>query len=123
MEAPTFDAQGYPTDETLDAIPKWSFANVWIGFTEGGGEGVKTLKEQVVEELFNEMKRGVMRYKSYKSLHEAYAVIKEELDELWEEIKKKPNQQSDEAILRESLHVAATALRLVLERRGGDGAF
>ncbi len=34
MTSPTFDSDGYPTDETLDAIAKWSFDDAvgWLNF-------------------------------------------------------------------------------------------
>jgi len=49
-----------------------------------------------------------------KSNHEGYAVILEELDELWDEIKKQhPN---NELIRKEAIQVAAMAVRFILDR-------
>jgi hypothetical protein len=49
----------------------------------------------------------------FKNTHEAYAVIKEEFDELWDEIRKK---QPDKARLRhEAIQTTAMLFRLITE--------
>lgn len=45
--------------------------------------------------------------------HEGYAVLLEEVDELWDEIKKKNPDMS--AIRKEAVQVAAMAMRFILE--------
>lgn len=53
------------------------------------------------------------KYSSMKSMHEGYAVILEELDELWDEIKK---QQVDKInVEKEALQVAAMAMRFLVD--------
>lgn len=49
----------------------------------------------------------------FHSFHEAYAVIKEEMDELWDEIKRNP--QDPEAIRQEAVHSAAMLVRLLTD--------
>ena len=50
------------------------------------------------------------------SAHEGYAVILEELDELWEEVKKKPRSPENLAAMRsEVVQVAAMAIAFVVE--------
>jgi len=49
----------------------------------------------------------------FKNLHEAYAVILEEMDELWTEIKTK--QPSKEKCRTEARQVAAMCIRLITE--------
>jgi hypothetical protein len=46
------------------------------------------------------------------SPHEGYAVIKEELDELWDEIKKKPAKRDNLRMWNELLQISAMAQRL-----------
>ena len=48
-----------------------------------------------------------------RSAHEGYAIILEELDELWDEVKKK--QPDREKMVKEAKQVAAMALRFMLE--------
>lgn len=47
----------------------------------------------------------------YFSAHEAYAVILEELDEFWAEVKKKRGDRNPAAMLKELVQVATTAQR------------
>ena len=61
------------------------------------------------EELHNATKK----YGPFKSHHEGYAIILEELDELWDEVKKK---HPDKEILKaEAKQVAAMALRFMID--------
>jgi len=46
---------------------------------------------------------------------EGYAVIHEELDELWEEVKKKPTVQNKKLMREEAKQVAAMALRFMID--------
>lgn len=50
---------------------------------------------------------------TYNNFHEASAVIREEYEELWDEIKMK--HHSVEKIRYEAVHLAATTLRLLTE--------
>lgn len=49
------------------------------------------------------------------SAHEGWAVIKEELDELWDEVRKKRSQRSRLAMRQECIQIAAMAVRLILD--------
>ncbi len=60
-----------------------------------------------------EVKDARSKYAPCKSYHEGYAIIKEEFDELWDEIKNK--RRDEHAIFIEAKHVAATAVRLMCE--------
>jgi hypothetical protein len=51
------------------------------------------------------------RYSNVSSLHEGYSVILEELDEFWEEVKKKPQARTASAMHKELVQVAAMAMR------------
>ncbi|KKK92467.1 hypothetical protein LCGC14_2702670 [marine sediment metagenome] len=61
------------------------------------------------EEIRMEQSRGVEKFGKYNSMHEAYAVIKEELDEFWDSVK----ENDPDPI--ELLHVCATTRRACIE--------
>ena len=63
--------------------------------------------------IYQETYDASQRYPSFHSLHESYAVLKEEVDELWEEIKKK--DRDPEQIKKEAIQVGAMALRLLVD--------
>ena len=66
------------------------------------------------EEISNEVQRAKAIWRdNFKNYHEAYAVILEEVDELWDEIKKK--NQDKEKIRKEAIQSAAMLLRLITE--------
>lgn len=59
----------------------------------------------------NELEWAKKSYPPMASPHEGYAILKEELDELWEEIKKKPRDRDVSKMRAEVIQVAAMALR------------
>ena len=62
--------------------------------------------------------KGSHVYKSHSkwnSAHEGYAVILEELDELWDEVKKSRLSRSQERLHDEARQVAAMAIRFMLD--------
>jgi len=64
-----------------------------------------------------EAERGLSIHGPHHSFHEAWAVLHEEHDELWDEIKSKTPDY--DAIQVEAIQVAAMALRIaVMARRG-----
>ena len=50
----------------------------------------------------------------YASLHEAYAVLIEEVDEVWDEIRKKSHQRDLNAVRRELIQVAAVSIKAAM---------
>lgn len=68
---------------------------------------------RAVKEAGAELSRAMGKHPPMRGPHEGYAVILEELDELWEEIKMQNIDQ--EAMRKEALQVAAMALRFVAD--------
>jgi hypothetical protein len=67
--------------------------------------------ERAVSEVTEELARARTRFPRFNSSHEGYAVLLEEVDELWDEIKRNdPVRGRCEAI-----QVAAMAIRLILD--------
>lgn len=69
------------------------------------------LDTSVITEVQAEAARAAGIHRPMHSYHEGFAVLKEEVDELWDEIKLK--NPSREAIRKEALQVAAMAVRFV----------
>jgi hypothetical protein len=65
-----------------------------------------------VEKILLELERSTNKFGPFNSTHEGYAVIKEELDELWDEIKK---NGSSERLHKEATQVAAMAVRFLID--------
>lgn len=65
--------------------------------------------DNVDEEIRQEQQRGYQAYGRYNSMHEAYAVIKEELDEFFDSVRENNPDP------HELLQIAATARRAMLE--------
>ena len=70
---------------------------------------------KVVAEFYEEIDKGVNKFGNYNSYHEAYAVIKEEFDELWDELKVNASKRDLNKVYYEALQVAATSFRLAEE--------
>ncbi len=63
-----------------------------------------------------EVNRATKKYEQFQSAHEGYAILLEEVDELWDAVKLK--QKSSERInelRKEAIQVAAMALRFLTD--------
>ena len=72
-------------------------------------------QDVVVTEFYEEITKGVNKFGNYRSYHEAYAVIKEEFDELWDELKINADNRDLVKVYKEAIQVAATSFRLAEE--------
>lgn len=63
-------------------------------------------------EIRDEVKRAELKYDPFKSSHEAYAVLLEESEELWETIRKK---QPPERTREEAIQVAAATICFLMD--------
>lgn len=73
--------------------------------------------KELLDEVWREYDRAVTKWGDFKSLHEGYAVLLEEVDELWEEVKKKNHDSSK--LHEEAVQVAAMALKFLMFQRKG----
>lgn len=70
-----------------------------------------TYVNQSIKEVLEELNRARQKHpKKFNSPHEGWAVIREELDELWEEVK---HDTYPLRLREEAIQVAATALRFI----------
>lgn len=65
--------------------------------------------ETTIRSVESEFERATKKFNKFNSAHEGYAVIKEELDELWDAIK--DNRKTDYE--NEAIQVAAMAIRFI----------
>lgn len=71
-----------------------------------------TIYEYAAMDVISEVNRAKEKYPfDFSSTHEGYAVIKEEVDEMWDEIKR----NNTELAVKEAIQVAAMAIRFVAE--------
>ncbi len=62
-----------------------------------------------------ECAKAMFDWPEFNTAHEGYAVILEELDELWDEVKKKPKNRDSAKMKVECIQIAAMALRFATE--------
>lgn len=70
---------------------------------------------EVRDEVWNEVQRAMDCYAPFASAHEGYAVILEEVRELEAEVFKSPRRRSYQKMYTEARHVAAMAIRFMLD--------
>jgi hypothetical protein len=71
--------------------------------------------EYILSAVASELESAVRRYGPMTSPHEAYAVILEEIDEFWDEVKKKPSLRDKDHMRRELTQIAAMACRAIMD--------
>lgn len=75
-----------------------------------------------VDQAWKELQKCLSNWPEFNSAHEGFAVLKEEVDELWDHIKVNQKKRDLDAMKNEAIQVAAMALRFAYEvcdeRRG-----
>jgi NTP pyrophosphatase (non-canonical NTP hydrolase) len=64
------------------------------------------------DDVETELAQARSKYRPMASAHEGWAVLREEVDELWEEVKKKSSKRDTGAMYDELIQVAAMAQRM-----------
>jgi hypothetical protein len=75
----------------------------------------ETKEAQVACDVIEELCRAMEKFPHFNSAHEGYAVLAEEVDELWDEVKKNSKTRSKDLMRAEAIQVAAMAMRFVLD--------
>lgn len=70
---------------------------------------------RAAEDIFKEAGRASSRWPAFNTAHEGYAILLEEVDELWEHVKVKQGKRDVAAMRAEAVQVAAMALRFILD--------
>ena len=63
--------------------------------------------------IYDELSSATKKFDSFKSIHEGYAIIHEELDELWDNVKLQHPDPED--LKKEAKQVAAMAIRFLYD--------
>ena len=70
-------------------------------------------RQLILDEIHSELIRANTLHPPFKSLHEAYAVILEEVDEFWDEVKKKDGIRDKENIKSELIQICAMCIKTI----------
>jgi hypothetical protein len=76
--------------------------------------------EQLFEDIRRELNAATERFPAMNSAHEGWAVIAEELDELWEHVRCKQGMRLSHQMRKEAVQIAAMAARFALDICTGD---
>lgn len=75
------------------------------------------VKNNIIADIDIEFKRATSLYPKFNSRHEGYAILLEELDELWVEVKKHHQKDLSAKILmrKEAVQCAAMCMRFIYD--------
>lgn len=76
--------------------------------------------ENVMKDIYLEYIRATSMFPKFASAHEGYAVILEEVDELWDEIRNNKKPGASERMRKEAIQIGAMALKFIMQLDGGD---
>lgn len=72
-------------------------------------------ESDAMQYILQEYSYAVRKNGSFSSAHEGYAIMLEEMDELWDEVKKNPKNRDRLKMAGEAKQVAAMALRFMVD--------
>lgn len=70
---------------------------------------------QIVSAVVDEVETATSKYPPMNSAHEGYAVLDEEVDELWDHVKVKQGKRDVDAMRKEAIQIAAMAIRFAVD--------
>ncbi len=71
-------------------------------------------KELAIQLVVDELEKANDKFPLFNSSHEGYAVLKEEVDELWDEIKNNKNPMTMVSQKKEAIQVGAMAIKFLM---------
>jgi hypothetical protein len=72
-------------------------------------------KTIVLDAVARELDRAISKHSNFNSAHEGYAVILEELDELWEHVRRRREERDRGDMEKEAIQIAAMAVRFAVD--------
>lgn len=76
---------------------------------------MSTAAEDAIGDATFELEQAMEKWPEFNSAHEGYAVLLEEVDELWAHVKTNQKRRDIDAMRHEAIQVAAMALRFAAE--------
>ena len=73
------------------------------------------IENKIIKDILDEYLFATNKYSAFNSANEGYAVIKEEVDELWDIIKKKQSERNYNNLRKEAIQIAAMAIRFIVD--------
>ncbi|TCL74202.1 hypothetical protein EDC14_1004140 [Hydrogenispora ethanolica] len=70
---------------------------------------------EALDQVASEYLNAISKNPPFHSAHEGYAVLREELDELWDEVKKNERTRDYDKMLEEATQVTAMGLRFMID--------
>jgi len=71
--------------------------------------------QYAISDVAEELAKATAKFGPQRSAHEGYAILKEEVDELWDEIKKNDKVRDVKKMRAEAMQVAAMAIRFMVD--------
>jgi hypothetical protein len=71
--------------------------------------------EDCIGAVICELRSAREAFPCFASAHEGYAILLEEVDELWDEVKKSPRKRDPRKMRYEAVQVAAMAIRFLID--------
>lgn len=72
-------------------------------------------QEKVINSVMTELSNITSAHPPYNSAHEGYAILKEEVDELWDEVKNDKEPYRKARMYAEAKQVAAVAIKFLMD--------
>lgn len=74
-------------------------------------------KLSIIADIDEEFKSAVAKHPKFNSRHEGFAILKEEVDELWDEVKKNHTKTPEAKFKqrKEAVQIAAMAMRFIYD--------
>lgn len=70
-------------------------------------------RTQILIDIHKETNKAYEKHGKLSSIHEAYAVLLEEVDEFWDEVKKKASKRNKKNMKKELVQIAAMCLKTI----------
>jgi NTP pyrophosphatase (non-canonical NTP hydrolase) len=71
--------------------------------------------QAATEDAYTEAEAAAANWPAFNSAHEGFAILAEEVDELWDQVKVNQTRRDLAAMRREAVQVAAMAIRFAAE--------